>query len=69
MINKEFYSTTKAQLITIWVFGLIGALFSLITAEEEGDPFFGFLVIGILFFIFFYTLGWKANRKNNIPNE
>jgi len=63
MENKKFYSVTKGQLITIWVFGLIGAIFSIITASEGEDSFFGFLGIGLLFFMFFYTIGWKANKQ------
>lgn len=68
MKNKEFYSVTRGQLIIIWIFGVIGIMFSFISAEEESDPFFGFLAIGILFFLFFYTIGWRANKKANINN-
>lgn len=64
MENKNFYSTTKGQLITIWVFGIIGSFFCISIASEGGDDFFGLLGIGLLFFIFFYTIGWKANKKN-----
>ena len=64
MKKKEFYSTTKGQLITIWVFGLTAAIYSMNAAEGYGgDPFFGFLGIGTLFFLVFYTIGWRTNKK------
>ncbi len=65
MENKNFYSITKGQLVITLIFGVIGALFSFISTSEEGDPFFGLLGIGILFFIFFYTIGWRANKKKD----
>jgi len=66
MKNKTFYLITLAQLITVWVFGIAGTIFSIITADEESDPFFGLLAISILFFLVFYTFGWRTNKKNNI---
>ncbi len=65
MENKNFYSITKGQLVITLIFGVIGALFSFISASEERDPFFGLLGIDILFFIFFYTIGWRANKKKD----
>lgn len=63
MQNKNFYSITKGQLVVMWVFGIIGALFSIVSADEGGDPIFGLLGLGILFFVFFYTIGWRTNKK------
>jgi hypothetical protein len=49
--------------VVMWVFGIIGALFSIVSADEGGDPIFGLLGLGILFFVFFYTIGWRTNKK------
>ncbi len=64
MENKEFYSITKGQLLVMWVFGVIGTIFCIATASDMGDSLFGFLGIALAFFLFFYTFGWRANRKN-----
>lgn len=50
MGNKNFYLITKGQLITMWIFGFLGTILALATAEEESDSFYGFLAIGIVFF-------------------
>ncbi len=62
-MNKKFYSISLGQLITMWFFGIIGTFISFGMALDGENSFFIILVIGIPFFLVFYTIGWKGNRK------
>jgi hypothetical protein len=65
METKNFYSITKGQLITMWIFGILIFLASSIeTGDSTGLNAIGLIGILILFFVIFYTIGWNANRKN-----
>lgn len=60
---KNFYNISKGQLITIWVFGIIGWLYVLLVGQESGSAAPIFLFVLIPFFLVFYTIGWKNNKK------
>lgn len=63
---KNFYDITKGQLITFWIFGIIGFICALaISMDGYSDTNIPtFLSVFIPFFVIFYSLGWsKANRK------
>lgn len=61
---KNLYKITKGQLITIWIFGLIG----FITSSEQADysSFATFISISIPAVLIFYTLGWRHNNKTKL---
>lgn len=61
MEKSNFYDVTKLQLVTMWLFGAILFLVSINAAEN--DSLFALIGVLIPFFLIFYTLGWKANRK------
>ena len=63
MNGNEFYNISKAQLISSWIFGLAGAIFCLGVAASGNDQVFGLVGIGLLFFLVFYSIGWRENRK------
>ncbi len=54
---KNFYNISKGQLTTGWIFGIFLFLF---TEENELDII---IVIVVLFFLVFYTIGWRNNNK------
>lgn len=71
MENKKFYSITKGQLTTMWILGILVFFLAisggLTNSDSNSVNFFDvvfLLAIIILFFVIFYTVGWKANRKN-----
>lgn len=56
------YKITKGQLISLWVFGVIGWFY---TVDSYSD-FASFLSIFIPAILVFYTIGWRNfNKKNN----
>lgn len=68
MGKNEFYLITGGQLAVVWIFGIIGALFCFGVAGSGEDMFFGLLGIAILFFVVFYTIGWKTQRNTRAKN-
>ncbi len=65
---KNIYKITKGQLITLWVFGLIGLIVALYQAEyNDFAIIFTILIPAVLVF---YTIGWRshANIKEPILN-
>lgn len=62
---KNIYKITKGQLITIWIFGIIGFFIALEQAEYSG--FATFLVILIPALLIFYTIGWNVSNENKTP--
>lgn len=58
---KNIYKITKGQLITLWVFGLIGWLVAVSEAEYSGLATFFSVLIPML--LIFYTIGWRALNK------
>jgi len=66
MKNKNFYSVTLGQLVTIWVFGVIASFLLNIESSSDSNPnvLYFILAISIIFFLIFYTIGWKANKIN-----
>jgi hypothetical protein len=61
---KNLYNITKGQLITIWVFGVLGTLYAIEAASYSQSDFAEFSVLLIPFILIFYTIGWRNNRKN-----
>lgn len=64
---KHFYSISKAQLITLWVFGAIATFWSFEKASYAhytANYSFPELVSWFIpLALFFYTLGWRGNEK------
>ena len=60
---KNIYNISKGQLITVWVFGLIGLVASL--GESDYSGFAKFLSILIPASLVFYTIGWKNSNKES----
>lgn len=62
---KNIYKITKAQLISLWVFGVIGWFYF----SDSYSDFSDFFMIFIPAILVFYTLGWKNfNKKEVIEN-
>lgn len=59
------YKITRGQLITLWIFGILGWVLVLGASLESytNGYFLGILFILIPFFLIFYTLGWKNKHK------
>ncbi len=66
LMNK-FYNTTVGQLVTMWIFGLLGLVviwgLAMDLTNTFGSLVSGVLILAILFFLVFYTIGWTNNRK------
>jgi succinate dehydrogenase hydrophobic anchor subunit len=62
---KNIYKITRGQLISIWIFGIIGFFASL--DQSDYSSFATFLSILIPAVLIFYTIGWRHN--NNIKFE
>lgn len=58
------YRITLGQLITAWIFGFFGWLFTSERALEYGETIPIFIFILVPFFLIFYTLGWNKARKD-----
>ncbi len=56
------YNITKGQFITVWIFGLVGLLVSSGLAEE-GSDIGAILAWFIVFFLVFYSLGYRNYKK------
>jgi len=61
----NIYNTTKGQLITLWVFGILSWLFNLFAMLVSVDisSFSAFLFLFIPTFLTFYTLGRRNYKK------
>jgi hypothetical protein len=65
---KKMYDISKAQLITLWVFGFFIWIWS-INQVDYGSSMGSFFAILIPFLLTFYTIGWRAEKKSgNFPN-
>lgn len=65
---KNIYKISKGQLVSIWIFGIIGFFVSL--GESDYSGFATFLSIIIPAVLFFYTIGWEnANKKEKIAGN
>ncbi len=60
---KNLYKITKGQIISRWVFGLIGWVVSL--SETDYSGFATFLAVSIPMVLVFYTIGWRSTNKRN----
>lgn len=61
----NIYKITKGQLATMWVFGGIAWISAALDAMTwYPSPLSPFLSWFIPFFLVFYTIGWKNNRRN-----
>ena len=58
---KNVYKITKGQLISIWIFGVIGSFVSIGEAEYSG--FATFISVLIPALLIFYTIGWCSFNK------
>lgn len=66
----KIYNIVKGQLITIWVFGLVATFISFVIAMNL-DNFSGWLIVFVFIpcLLIFYTIGWKAYKKQLINNK
>jgi len=62
---KNIYKITKGQLISIWIFGLIGWIYAI----DSYSDFSSFLSVFIPAVIVFYTIGWKNFNKKEITEN
>jgi hypothetical protein len=60
---KNIYKITKGQLISLWIFGLIGWGYTLDSYSDFGS----FLSIFIPAILVFYTIGWRSYRNIKKP--
>jgi len=58
---KNIYKTTRGQLISIWIFGLIG--FGVALENSDYSGFATFLSVLIPAILVFYTIGWRSFNK------
>ena len=64
----KIYNTSKAQLITLWIFGffaVFAALVELDTYDASGFALVFLIVIPAV--LLFYTFGWRAHHKTLSP--
>jgi len=60
----NLYDTSKGQVITLWIFGIFGWIWSILEVGQDRPLFVAFILIwAIPFALIFYTLGWKNNKK------
>ncbi len=59
---KNIYKITKAQLISLWVFGVIGWFYF----SDSYSDFSDFFMIFIPAILVFYTIGWHAQNKTQV---
>ena len=64
---KNIYKITKAQLVSIWIFGVIGFFLAVDQANYSG--FATFLTVLIPALLVFYTIGWNSFNKREIVNN
>ncbi len=64
---KNIYKITKGQIISIWIFGIIGFIVSL--GESDYSGFAIFLSILIPAILVFYTIGWINFKKNKTEEK
>lgn len=61
---KNFYDISKGQMTTIWIYGVIVILtLGALSEERLSSGIAVYLFLTTLFFIVFYTIGWRNNRK------
>ena len=60
---NNIYKISKGQLITLWVFGIIGWLISL-DESDNGSGLATFFVWAIPFFLIFYSIGRQNYKKS-----
>lgn len=59
---ENIYKITKSQLVSLWIFGVIGWFYSL----ESYSDIAGFLSIFIPAALVFYTIGWRDFNKKTV---
>lgn len=65
---KHLYNISKAQLITLWVFGVIATLWgidkvSYMAYSSQSFSLPEFVSWFVPLALFFYTLGWRDRQK------
>ena len=61
---KNFYNVSQGQLITMWVFGVIGWLYAYNgSLNDYVNALLNFSLWFIPFFLVFYTVGWLNAKK------
>jgi hypothetical protein len=62
------YRITKSQIVTLWVFFYSIAMIMFFDMAKHGGAanlFLELLCVSMLFFLIFYTIGWRNHRKKN----
>jgi len=57
------YNITKKQFITVWIFGIIFWLQSMIMSIENGSELWSALILIVPAVLIFYTIGWYSNNR------
>ena len=67
---KNLYNISRGQLITLWIFGVIGWLWALekATSGYSDSTLAEVLAWIIPLVLIFYTLGWRNNKKKQLGN-
>ena len=67
---SNFYNTTKGQLITIWVFGVLLWMWSIGQADSYSSKkeFWGILIFIIPGVLIFYTIGRRNYKKKQVKD-
>jgi len=64
---KSIYKITRGQLVTMWIFGIIGFFVGI--AQAEYSSFASFMAVLIPAFLIFYTIGWKSFNKSTVVSQ
>lgn len=64
---NKIYTTSKGQLLTLWVFGALMAIWAMMQSETSSNPIYGILWIGVPAALVFYTIGWLDKRDGPTP--
>ncbi len=65
---KNIYNISKAQFITLWIFGILFFIYA-VNLAEYGEAIGGLFVILIPFLLIFYSLGRKNHLKKKAESE
>ena len=66
----EIYNITRGQLIAIWIFGLIAAFVALVDLDSyDSSGWSTVLLVLIPAALVFYSIGWRAHRKNHVVSS
>lgn len=62
---RNLYNISKGQLITLWVFGVLGTFYAIDASSYSSSDFAEFAILFIPFALIFYTIGWFNHQKSS----